>query len=499
MFEFNHHLPLALRKAWLLAAGLFVALSSSCAPQQERLPVQLDPPVSDSEPTPYVTPLPTRRQYEPGELVDYIAQAGDTLPALASHFNTTITEIREANPILPQEVTTLPPGLPMQIPIYYQSLWGSSFQIIPDSLFVYGPAQIGFDITSYVVQSPGWFKSYSTFAGGQQLKGGEIIEHIATNFSLSPRLLIAILEYQLGALTMITAPSPDNPYPLGLEDRSHQGLYAQLVLAANLLNNHYYEWRKGSLTSIDYRDGRMEIPDPWQNAATVALHAYFAQTLSADRFENAIHGNGLQGTYTELFGDPWLNVEPHIPGSLQQPAMNFPFVPGSRWAYTGGPHTGWGEGEPFAAIDFAPPSVVGGCEPSDEWVAAVADGLIVRVSPAVAVLDLDGDGYEQTGWVVFYLHLSTEDKVKAGTQVKKGDPIGHPSCEGGRSTGTHIHIARKYNGEWILADSPLAFNLEGWVAHSGGSTYSGTLERFGQVIRACLCSDFASQVQSLGN
>ncbi len=38
--------------------------------------------------------------------------------------------------------------------------------------------------------------------------------------------------------------------------------------------------------------------------------------------------------------------------------------------------------------------------------------------------------------------------------------------QGGEVTGTHVHIARKYNGEWILADGPLAFNLEGWITHA---------------------------------
>ena len=83
--------------------------------------------------------MPTRPLYQPGELVDYVAQTGDTLPALAAHFNTTEAEIRESNPILPKRVTTLPPGLPMKIPIYYQSLWGNPFQIIPDSIFINGP------------------------------------------------------------------------------------------------------------------------------------------------------------------------------------------------------------------------------------------------------------------------------------------------------------------------------------------------------------------------
>jgi hypothetical protein len=35
--------------------------------------------------------------------------------------------------------------------------------------------------------------------------------------------------------------------------------------------------------------------------------------------------------------------------------------------------------------------------------------------------------------------------------VKTGDRIGHPSCEGGAANATHVHIARRYNGEWIPA------------------------------------------------
>jgi LasA protease len=53
-----------------------------------------------------------------------------------------------------------------------------------------------------------------------------------------------------------------------------------------------------------------------------------------------------------------------------------------------------------------------------------------------------------------------------------------------RSTGTHIHIARKYNGEWIPAAGTLAFNLEGWVAYNGTREYEGTMRRFSQTVTA---------------
>jgi len=62
--------------------------------------------------------------------------------------------------------------------------------------------------------------------------------------------------------------------------------------------------------------------------------------------------------------------------------------------------------------------------------------------------------------------------------------IGHPSCEGGPASGTHLHIARKYNGEWIGAAGPLPFKMDGWTPHTGFRPYEGTLNREGQVVVA---------------
>ena len=166
------------------------------------------------------------------------------------------------------------------------------------------------------------------------------------------------------------------------------------------------------------------------------------------------------------------------------------------WAYTGGPHAGWGNGEPFAAIDFAPPSELTGCAPSQEWVTAVADGIVTRSDNYRINLDLDGDGVEQTGWVVFYLHLSGVGMPPVGTRLKAGDRIGHPSCEGGEATGTHVHIARKYNGEWILAGGAVPLKLEIWTVQNGSEVYQGTMVSNSGVITACVCSDKSSQIFS---
>jgi LasA protease len=110
--------------------------------------------------------------------------------------------------------------------------------------------------------------------------------------------------------------------------------------------------------------------------------------------------------------------------------------------------------------------------------------LVVRSEHGAVVLDLDGDGIEGTGWAVLYMHLESRGRVAAGTFLRRGDPVGHPSCEGGPANGTHVHIARKYNGEWIAADGPLSFEMSGWVARAGYRPFDGSLTRGNQTVVA---------------
>jgi murein DD-endopeptidase MepM/ murein hydrolase activator NlpD len=471
---------------------LILALIASCAPSEPG--INLGNMITPLAPTPIPAPTSGRPEYAPGELVDYIAQSGDTIAALAKRFNTTEAEIMQANPIIPREATTMPPGLPMKIPIYYLPLWGTAYQSIPDSAFVNGPAQIGFSTSAFVESTTGWLKNYRVYAGDKTRTGAEAVDYVATNYSVSPRLLLALLEYQTGALTQPEIPG--GRYLLGFRRSFYETPYLQIVIAANTLNNGYYAWRSGRLTELELLDETLTRPDPWQNAASVALQYYFSRIYSGDKFYAAIGPEGLARVYQSLFGDPWAKPDTFLPGSLQQPELRFPFQAGQIWAYTGGPHTGWGTGEPFSAIDFAPASETTGCvivEP-DQYAVAMANGLVIRSDVDGTIIDLDKDGDERTGWTLYYLHLATIGRVPVGREVQAGDPIGYPSCEGGHVTGTHVHIARKYNGEWILADGPLAFNLQGWITHSGPLAYKGTLTRGPLTVHACVCSDAPSQV-----
>ena len=487
--------------------AIFGILLSGCSFQSNPQPLENNPLLPHSTPggpsgAGSATPLPVRPNYKPGELVDYIAQSGDTVPELAAHFNTTVSEIMAANPIIPSDATTMPPGLPMKIPIYYKPLWANPFKIVPDSLFVNGPAQIGFNTSAFVDTQTGWLKNYVAYAGGEYRTGAEIVDYVATNFSISPRLLLAVLEYSAGALTQPVM--PDRKYILDHAQPYYSDApnlaYLQLFWAADTLNNGYYAWREGVLDEFDETDGTLIRPDPWENAGSVAIQYLYSRTRSGSNYDAAVSPDGFARTYQALFGDPWSTDIKLIPGSLEQPSLQFPFPAGQVWNYTGGPHTGFGNvgSQPFAAVDFAPPSEHHGCFTPDpqNYAIAVANGLVIRSGPDGVVLDLDGDGDERTGWVIYYLHLSNTTRVPLGKELHAGDLIGYPSCQGGEATGTHVHIARKYNGEWILAGGPLAFNFDGWTVNNGNAAYLGTMTRNGKTVKACVCSDFNTLIRS---
>lgn len=438
------------------------------------------------------TPLPTREPFGVGTTLPYVTQTGDTLTTVAVHFNTTAEEVLALNPTLPL-TRTLAPGLALKIPAYWFALGGSAYEIIPDSEFVYGPTSVGFDIEAYVAGQPGYLRGLSSFVAGRQRTGAGVVQYLAESYSINPRLLLALMEWRTGALTQPSVPDVISSNPFGALPGA-RGLYGQLRYVAEQLSQGYYGWRTGQLTTLKLIDSTTSRPDMYQSAGGVAVQYLFAQLFGYDDFIAATGPEGFGATYIRLWGNP-SDLSPAarevIPGDLTQPELTLPFAPGEVWAFTGGPHPVWGDSLPWAALDFAP-SGVKGCRSTERWATAAAPGVVVRSGENTVVLDLDGDGYEQTGWVLFYFHLSDDGLAPAGARVQAGDRLGHPSCQGGTATGTHIHVGRKFNGEWIPADGFLPgvvpFELGGWVPARGDVPYLGRMMRLGTWVEACTCS-----------
>ena len=425
-------------------------------------------------------------------LILYEAQAADTLQVIAVRFGVDPAEVQSAQPI--PETAYLTPGQLLIIPRRLANTT-SPQHLIPDTDVVFSPSAADFDPTAFAGQAGGklgiqqeWLKSTGA------ISAPEVVLRVAIENSINPRLLLSLLEYQSRWVYEQKLSQDQIDYPMGLKDPGKKGLYNQLRWAVDQLSIGYYAYREGRLTEIRFQDGSTARLAPELNAGTVSLQYFFSQLYTGQIWSDALDPQtGFPALHARMFGDPWQRanqVEPLFPAGLEQPPMTLPFEKNRAWNFTGGPHGAWDSDGAYAALDFAPSGNGPGCLKSSAWTVAAASGLVVRSGNGIVVLDLDGDGREETGWVLTYLHIASEHSIPVGSWVDAGDRLGHPSCEGGFSTGTHIHLARKFNGEWIPADSPLPFNLGGWIAHAGEAAYKGTLTRDNEILTACTCSNF---------
>ena len=426
----------------------------------------------------------------------YYTQSGDVLPVIAARFGVDPSEIMSPEPLL--EKSLLPPNQLLVIP-HRLANTTSNLKVLPDSEVVFSPSAIDFDIDAFVQSAGGYLSEYKAWLGSTQwTSGAQIIKRVAIENSINPRLLLALLEYQSGWVYGHPSNLALLDYPMGKIDLQKKGLYSQLTWAVNHLSTGYYGWREGLITEIKFTDGVTARLAPDQNAGTIALQYYLAQFFDTQQWIQAMDPeNGLPALYEQMYGNPWIRalaVEPLYPPDLTQPDFILPFFAGQLWAYTGGPHGAWEKSGSRAALDFSPGRMKSGCVDSDAWVLAMAPGQVVRSENGVVLIDLDGDGYEQTGWAILYLHIATKGRIPIGTWVETGDLLGHPSCEGGVSTGTHVHIARKFNGEWIPASGPLPFILDGWVAFAGQNPYEGTLVKGDEIVYASIYGSGESRI-----
>ena len=436
------------------------------------------PPLLEMIPEATDIPTPASLPVDSAPLL-YYTQAGDTLPVIAIRFGVEAEKINAPTAAIPT-TGLLTPNTLVIIPHMLVNTT-SSAKIIPDSELVNSPSAVDFNIADYVAEAGGYLSNYREWLGSTQwTDGAEIIHRVALENSINPRLLLALLEYQSGWVFGQPSNAKQEDYPMGKVDYSLKGLYSQLAWAVNQLSIGYYGWREGWVTEIQFSDGVTARLAPDLNSGTVAIQYYFAQVYDTPGWLGALDGNsGIPASYEKMFGSPWtraMEFEPLYPPNLSQPDLILPFLIGQVWSYTGGPHGAWERDGARAAVDFAPGSTESGCAESNASVVAVVPGLIVRAGHGAIMEDLDGDGNEQTGWNILYMHVN-DLEVEAGDWVESSDSLGHPSCEGGIATGTHVHIARKYNGEWISADGPLPFVLSDWTVHAGSVPYAGTLTK----------------------
>lgn len=458
-------------------------------PIQTLLPTQ---PFEEDRPTPQpietslpVPPTPVtvcQLALEPGKQ-RYCTQSGDRLVTIARRFRVNTSQIQGSEGLDPNAI--LPVNTPLGLP---RPSFSTPYTqpALPDNAIIYGPDSSSSDIVTYAQDANGFLAQYRQYLYDGWYIGPEIIQLVAFETSTNPRLLLSLVEYQSNWLYGHPANAADDLSPLNYEAVGVEGLYSELQVAARELSRGYYGWREGSLQTLTFRDKQTTEIAPQLNVGSIAVQNLFAGLYDAGNFYDKLYGpDGFLAFHASMFGDPWARAASTgtlMPTGLTQPTLSLPIPIGETWALTSGPHITWQYGTPRGALDFAPLDDRPGCIISPNWAVASAPGLVVRSNRGAVALDLDGDGNEGTGWVLLYMHLAPAGRVGVGTWLAQDAPVGHPSCEGGVSTGTHLHIARKYNGEWIPAEGALPLILDGWEAIALSGNYAGMLVKDGHQV-----------------
>ena len=149
----------------------------------------------------------------------YTIQRGDTLGAIALSFNVSEEDLRRVNRLTVRQANRLISGATLLVPQPVE-MNTPSLKLIPDSELVNGPTAIDFVMDGYVNMQRGYLANYTELIDGMRLTGPQVIQRVAEQFSVHPRLLLAMLEYSGGWVTNSNPAGDQIAVPAGLQ--THQ-------------------------------------------------------------------------------------------------------------------------------------------------------------------------------------------------------------------------------------------------------------------------------------
>lgn len=431
---------------------------TSPTPTMEPSPANTPWPTATSGPTP--TPVPGWHTVE----------AGNTLLHIAINYDMSLEELMELNKLGDDtridvgDILTVWKPIPKELPLS---------DLIHDSEVVYSPVYSGWDTEKFLKEQDGFLADYSEKTqDGEEQSAAEIIDELALKYHIGPRVLLGTMEYLSG---WVTEKEPESPDAFGLPDPARPKLWQQTSWAAETMLNGYYAQLEGRRDWVILSNGSVARLAAGTNPGSAAITNLFAKVIKpVSDVPEILEKKLFQETYKGLFGE--VDGGAVMPPDGKQPYFAMPWPDGQRWSFSGGPHGGYvDEYSAWAALDFAPP-LKDGCNVSPLPIYALGPGYVVSSDRGETWIDMDEDRDIHTGWSLLYMHLATAGRIEKGEQVEAGDMLGFPSCEGGYSTASHLHIARMYDGQWMPADGPVPFQIGDWIAEARlNNVYRGYL------------------------
>ncbi len=292
--------------------------------------------------------------------------------------------------------------------------------------------------------------------GGHAQSFTDVLVGLSSLYSLSPKLLLALMELQAGLISG----AADSSWAMGYQGDSggRRGLSSQLHWAARELRYAVRDYALRAPTDppppLVFAGGARQDVSADISFSRYVLERVLAPTTGPGGLGSRL--NGLVSVYTRLFGDPR-----GLPTDWPAPAAPFMIRPMSSLMPTtsffdhdapflrqnGSLATYWGRQETDAAFAYDGHTGWDYAMGSPDKVFAAAKGSVIFAgnsddgcaTPAHAVIIDHGNGYRSLYW-----HLA-EISVEAGQPVAAGDQIGVAGASG-CANGAHLHFQVQYLG-----------------------------------------------------
>ncbi len=302
------------------------------------------------------------------------------------------------------------------------------------------------------------------------LPHAELISHVAGETSVSPRLLLALMEQQSGLLSNRKPTKQQWAAPFGTLS-SKYGFRAQLEDVSQQLFSAIYQTAPQQLKRTD----------------NAAIDGEIAQHAMARFMEKEASVSGkkatqeLVTTYQKLFPDVVFSETIDTTNKAAAPMLAPPFEllqlawpVGQSWV-SGGAHTTTGSGSyPLSSLDFNDGGYWGD-NLSNKWVTSAAPGT-VKVHSSCNVEVIHGGGWSTQYYHLQNVQVSTNQNINRDQRLANyASNKSQALCQGGSSTGPHVHFTLKYNGQpYHLSD----VYLSGYKVHPGNTSYDSNCSRF---------------------
>ncbi len=330
--------------------------------------------------------------------------------------------------------------------------------VYDDRYFIYTPREmLSFDIKGYLTSNIPELAPYA-----------ETIAHWSAYSTVSPKILITLMEYQTGIVSKSKRGESLNlDKPFGMLSSKH-GFQEQIIDVSEILSNNYYllDSVKMNNTGRIQSTGRLVMANTLKGADALSAEQQtetFANMYNRLFATEILRQRNIQQDNTLLQGES-------TPGEIAPDGytrLQLPFPVGEVWA-GGGAHGDTGGGKIFSALDFWESYASWGGDTSDFWVTASTGGTVVQHSScSVSVIGTDG-------WTTGYYHLDNV-QVASNQTVQQNQKLANYAnnpdralCQGGSSTGPHLHFSVTKDGKRYHLDG---LQLSTITVHTGRFNY----------------------------